>query len=161
MPTTASSVPARGAGFTMIEVLTVITLLGIVMTLAIGGWVGWARAHAQEGAATRIEGTLRQAQQRAVTEGSSVCVLFDAAADTWRTFRGPCGATTTLLAGPNGLADNQLDLVSPSFASGAPNGVTFTPRGSASAGSVQITRVGATKVWTIKVEGLTGRVLAS
>ena len=36
--------------------------------------------------------------------------------------------------------------------------VTFKPRGTAWAGSVQITRTGSATVHTVHVEGLTGRI---
>jgi hypothetical protein len=50
-----------------------------------------------------------------------------------------------------------MRLVSPAF-SGTGTGVTFLPRGTARGGSVQLARAGATKVYTISVEPLTGRV---
>jgi hypothetical protein len=45
------------------------------------------------------------------------------------------------------------------IASGAfPLGVTFTARGTSTDGSVTVTRTGSSKVYTLKVEGFTGRV---
>lgn len=154
------------AGFTMLEVMVTIVLAGVVMAIAVSGWQGWARASAQDGLVSEIRGVLRAAQQRAVTEGSSTCVLFSADADSWEVFRGRCDSDDKLrIEGPVRV-DDGLDLVDPSFVVAsdptAPAttsaGVTFTPRGSATAGSVRVARDGSSTVVTVSVEGLTGRV---
>jgi type II secretory pathway pseudopilin PulG len=146
----------------MIEVIVTIALSGVLMGLAVGGWSGWSRAQSHQGAATDLQALLRNAQQRAVTEGSSLCMVIDAEADTWRLERGRCETETrTRLDGPWGLDSDLLDLVEPRFT--GPDGtrlpgVTFTSHGTASPGSVRITRSGSDKVYEIRVEGLTGRV---
>lgn len=154
----------RDAGFTMIEVMVTIALAGAIMAFAVGGWSRWSTAHAHSGAATQVQGALRSAQQRAVTDGASVCVRMDAAGDRYTVQRGAC--TTTggeVLLGPVDL-DDRVDLRTPAFAHGTGNlaGVTFTPRGTASPGSVEIVRRdGDGRVRTVRVEGLTGRVAAN
>lgn len=151
----------RDGGFTMLEIIVTIGVAGILMAVAVSGWQGWARASAQDGLATELRGVLRSAQQRAVTEGSSTCVLFDAADDSWEVFRGRCDSSTKLrIEGPV-RADDSLDLASPSFivtTESTSTGVTFSPRGTATPGSVTLRRDGSDTVVTIRVEGLTGRV---
>ena len=157
---TASRHPA--AGFTLIEVLTVIVLMGIVMSVAVSGWVDWRKASEQESTAAELQGVMRQAQQRAVTEGTAMCVQVDAAAGTWTTYRGACtDSGKTRLTGPSLPGSPSVRLVSPSFTSGAGSGpgATFSSRGSATPGSVKVTRDGSSTVLTLRVEGLTGRVV--
>ncbi|MGV3561922.1 MAG: GspH/FimT family pseudopilin [Nocardioides sp.] len=148
-------------GFTMLEVIVTIGVAGILMAVAVSGWQGWARASAQDGLATELRGVLRSAQQRAVTEGSSTCVLFDADAESWQVFRGRCDSSTKQrIEGPVGVEDG-LDLHAPLFtvsAESTSSGVTFSPRGTATPGSVRLRRDGSDTVVTIRVEGLTGRV---
>lgn len=151
--------PVGAAGFTLIEVLTVITLMGIVLAISVSGWARWTQANEQAGTASKIEATLRQAQQQAVTEGSSICVLFSPSADSWTTYRGACGATTSTLEGPVKIDSKRVHLITPSFASSA--GVTFTSRGTATPGSLVVTRDGSSRQIQIKVEGLTGRVVVA
>ena len=128
----------RDGGFTMLEIIVTIGVAGILMAVAVSGWQGWA-----------------------VTEGSSTCVLFDAADDSWEVFRGRCDSSTKLrIEGPV-RADDSLDLASPSFivtTESTSTGVTFSPRGTATPGSVTLRRDGSDTVVTIRVEGLTGRV---
>jgi hypothetical protein len=104
---------------------------------------------------------LRSAQQRAVTEGSSTCVLFDADAESWQVFRGRCDSSTKQrVEGPVDVEDG-LDLHAPSFTvadSTTSLGVTFSPRGSATPGSVVLRRDGSDTEVVLSVEGLTGRV---
>ena len=66
----------RDSGFTMIELLVTIALLGIMMAIAVSGWSAWAKASRQSGTARELQSVLRQAQVRAVTEGRAVCVAF-------------------------------------------------------------------------------------
>lgn len=148
------------AGFTMVEVMVTISLLTTVMGFAVAGWSGWSRAHEHRSTLTDLQSTLRHAQQRAVTDGGPVCVRFDLAADTWRLERGACTSTPgPVLGGPWEVARN-LDLQDAAFthADGTRPALTFTSRGTATPGRVEVRREDTGRVRRVTVEGLTGRV---
>lgn len=150
--------PNRDSGFTMIELLVTLSLLGIMMAIAISGWSSWAKASAQSGTARELQSVLRQAHQRAVTEGTSMCAAFDVADDTYTVYRGACGGVAVL--GPFHTDAAAVHLALPSFDdAGTPvTGVTMHARGTATPGSVIVTRDGSSKQYTVTVERLTGRV---
>lgn len=153
--------PQRDAGFTLVELLVAIVLLGLMAALAVGGFSRWAKASAHVGTAREVQTVLRQAQQQAVTEGRATCVWFDAAANTYTLYRGACEVSTKQrLVGPYRTGSPDVRLSGPSFTSqaGTSAGVTFYARGTASPGQVSVTRDGSPKEYVVKVEGLTGRV---
>lgn len=154
---------SRDSGFTLIEVLVTISLLGIMMAIAVGGYSSWAKASAHSGAAGELQSAMRQAQQRAVTEGRATCVLFDDAADSYEVYRGRCSDSTKVrVLGPVRVSSSaEVGITSPAFTSsaGTPSpGVSFQARGTGSPGQVQVTRSGSSKVYLLTVDGLTGRV---
>jgi prepilin-type N-terminal cleavage/methylation domain-containing protein len=158
---------SRDAGFTMIEVMVTIVLLSIMMTIAVGSYWRWARANEQSGTARTLQTVLRHSQQRAVTEGRSVCVEFNTAANTYTVYRASmptlpaCSDPAKVsVRGPVTTAGKSVRLATATFASpaGAVAKVSFTPHGSAWAGKVTVSRDGSSKVYTLTVEGLTGRV---
>ena len=152
---------ARDSGFTMIELLVTIALLGIMMAISVGGWTSWAKASRQSGTARELQSVMRQAQVRAVTEGRAICVSFRVAQNDYTLYRGACDdpAKVTVI-GPVVSDSKDVKLAAPSFTapSGSSTGVTFSARGTAWPGSVQLTRTGSSKSYTLTVEGLTGRV---
>ena len=154
----------RDGGFTLIEVMVVVGLVSLLAALGVGAWKSWASAHAQLGAATDMQTVLRQTQVRAVTEGQNFCVKFNTAAYTYTVYRYACAPTGNVqVSGPFKLGD-RLQFSSVSFASVAPAAsteLTFKASGSATPGGLTITRTGSTKVYTLDVEGLTGRVSVS
>jgi prepilin-type N-terminal cleavage/methylation domain-containing protein len=147
--------PHRDSGYTLIEVLVTITLLCVVMAISISGWASWSKARQQSGTASELQSTLRQTQQRAVTEGTAMCVTFSSS--TYTVSRGSCTSsppsTANRVQGPV-PAGRGVQIASGAF----PLGVTFTARGTSTDGSVTVTRTGSSKVYTLKVEGFTGRV---
>lgn len=149
------------AGATLIELVVTIALAGVLMAIAVGGYTSWTRASEHEGAAAEVQAVLRQAQQRAVTEGRATCVQFDTGGDRWTLFRGACTDTgRTVLEGPVSLDSDRVHLTSASFSSsaGSTSAATFSSRGTATPGQVRVGRDGSTRTLTITVEGLTGRV---
>ena len=90
-----------------------------------------------------------------------MCFLFDDGADSYSVYRGSCSdATKVKILGPRALAA-KVRISGPSFTSAAGTpapGVTFQGRGTGSPGDVKITRDGSTKVYTLSVDWLTGRV---
>ena len=154
--------PPRDGGFTLIELLVTMSLMGIMMAIAISGWASWTKSSEHAGTARDVQALLRQTQQQAVTEGQSMCVLFGAPADTYTVYRGACDdSSKTKSQGPMKTASQTVHVDSPSFAIGTvtgQTGVSFTPRGGAWPGTVRIVRDGSSRVYTLKVEGLTGRV---
>lgn len=152
-------------GFTLIEALVTISLMSILMAIAISGWSSWAKASAHSGTAREIQSAMRQAQQRAVTEGRSTCVWFNDADETYTVYRGRCSASDKVIViGPVATGDAAVGIAEPSFTSAAGvqvAGVSFHARGTGSPGAVKVVREGSTKVYTLRVQGLTGRVSLS
>lgn len=150
----------RDAGYTLVEVVVTMGLMALMMSVAVSGWNGWAAAREHSGTAHEITAHLRQAQQRAVTEGRATCVLFDTTGNQWSVFRGGCTAPDKVrVQGPVSTASPRVR-VAPAFAglTGTQQGVTFQARGTATAGEVRLVRSGSEKTYVVSVEGLTGRV---
>ena len=156
------SQPSRDGGFTLIELLVTMSLMGIVMAIAVSGYSSWSKASQQSGAAHELQSLLRNTQQRAVTEGQSMCVRFDTVANTYAVLRGRCDVAVDVVQAATKAASGNVRLASPAFTAPGPpelsgkTAVEFTSRGTAWPGSVKLTRPGATDE-TITVEGLTGR----
>ncbi|PVG81541.1 type II secretion system protein GspH [Nocardioides gansuensis] len=154
----------RDAGYTLVEVVVTLGLMALMMTIAVSGWNSWAASRQHSGTAQEITVYLRQAQQRAVTEGRATCVQFDTTRSEWSIFRGSCDATDKILVqGPVATQSPRVRIASATFTGSATAqpGVTFDARGTAWPGAVHIVRSGSDKTYVVTVEGLTGRVALS
>lgn len=152
--------PVRDRGVTLIEVLVTVSLVGAMMIIAVSGWASWARASEQSATARELQSLMRQTQQSAVTEGRAMCVQFEVADNQYSVYRGACvDSARTRIRGPVRTGSSNVTLAAPSFpASGVGTGVTFYARGTATPGTVKVTRTGSSRVYTLTVERLTGRV---
>jgi hypothetical protein len=106
---------------------------------------------------------MRQAQQRAVTEGQSMCVQFTPGAHSkYRITRGKCGAAIGVVN--EGGLPARVHLSGPSFTNPGPpaaagqTAVQFNSRGSGWPGTVRVVRDGSATTYTLEVERLTGHV---
>ena len=162
----------REMGFTLIELLVVISILGVLGAISVGALRAYQRSQEEGGSAHGVVTTLRNAAERAQSEGRTYCVSLNSAT-TYSIWRYSCqsgwtsnGNTAAQVATGTAVTGSTTTLGSASFAPGVNAGscsaslgcVYFYPRGTASAGSVVVSRSGSSKTYTVKVEGLTGRV---
>jgi general secretion pathway protein H len=128
----------RSAGFTLIETIVVLVILGLALTI-VAGFVPRRNTTLELSAATtRVAGALRLARSRAMTESRPVS--FDAVPDghgfrvdnAWVTLG---ASVTVVMARPE---------------------IVFAPDGSTSGGSLQVLVDGHRRV--IEIDWLTGRV---
>ena len=81
--------PSDDRGFTLLETLLVLIIMGVCFGLVAGGALGWTRAREHSGSAQQLVSFLRQAQQRALTEATPYCVTFETAT-TYAMRKGSC-----------------------------------------------------------------------
>lgn len=149
------------AGHSLFELMCAMTVLGVLAGILVGGVRGWFEARAHAGSAAAIQSVLREAQQRAVTEGRSICVDFGVPSQSYAVYRATCDARPypPPVHGPLHTDGQNVWIAEPAFApSGSSTGVTFQPRGTASSGSVKVLRDGSSRVYEVTVDGLTGRI---
>lgn len=153
-------------GFTLIELLVALSVMGIMSGLAVTSFASWSQSSQHRGARDEVVSTLRNAAERALSEGRTYCVEYTAAA--WTTYRTACSTSGTVVAGP-ARPDSSQETFATSLAapSGAEGGCPtagacayFYPRGNASAGNVVVKRTGKPD-YTVTIVGLTSRVYAS
>jgi general secretion pathway protein H len=148
----------RDEGFTLIELMTAMALLGILLAIAVGPWRSYQTTRQHREAAREAVAALRNAQVSAVSESVRYRVAVTDSGRALSVYRSPVSGAEVLrvtLRSPN----SKVSFGAATFTttSGASTSVYFYPRGSASSGSLKVQRAGRNS-YTIDVEGLTGRV---
>lgn len=153
-------------GFTLIELMVVVVLMGVLGTVGLTTLVGYTKTQAQQGEADEVVSTLRLAAQKALTEGVTYCVHLDPTGKTVTTYRRLCGPASNRAESPRTVRKD-VSLVNPTFvpALAAQTCPTtgdcayFYPRGTASEGNLVVD--GSGPDITVEVKGLTSRVTRS
>lgn len=111
-------------GFTLFEVLAVLTVIGIVLTLVIGNYGSWGTAHALEGAARTVEAGLQQA--RALAMAQRIYIAFNYGCETTSGMKTVTGFQPFFCTNNNDAAINEIDLND--LAHELDDAATFIPR---------------------------------
>ncbi len=77
---------ARRSAFTLIELVTVIVILGIVGLVVAGPTLSYVDSIRSRAAASRLSGDIRYLQRLALSSGLRTWIVFDAGSDSYRLF---------------------------------------------------------------------------
>lgn len=147
----------QDGGFTLVELVVTMSVAGVLMALTAFGWSAYLRATQQRDTAQQVLSVLRNAQQRSLAEAVSYCVSFEPRAlDLHRYSCADADVATTTVSDAAQVSLDDASFLQPDGSQRST--LTFLPRGAATKGSVRVVRDGSAKVYTINVEGLTGRV---
>lgn len=158
-------------GVTLIELSVAMALFGVLAGIGALGFRDFQHSLEEQGAQREIVSALRDAQTRAVAEGTAYCVDFGTTPTTsYSMYRvpgadqGPMAASFSCTTGTRlNTYRNQTGTSVFSADFEQRNGahttyVLFTARGSASPGNTTLARTTSTKTYMVSVDGLTGRV---
>lgn len=143
----------RDAGFTLIEMIVVLAVLGMVAGLVLTRGPPRSAALEMRAATNAVAQALRVARTRAIMSNGRVMVAFDPRAATLRI---GAGAPRGLPAGVTMSVITTADLASAQPGVGGQAGIAFLPDGSSSGGRVELA-TGARHM-QVGVDWLTGRV---
>lgn len=150
----------RQAGFTMIELMVAMVVMGVLMGLALPTWSHYQNKQDYVASAREVVTTLRQVQMQAVSEETSYRADFTVGGRQMKVYRydGASYVLNQTLTLPGSAATFQ----SPSFTTrdgAASSSAWFYARGTASDGDVTLARANTGgHTYVVHIEGLTGRV---
>jgi prepilin-type N-terminal cleavage/methylation domain-containing protein len=161
---------ARGAragqdGFSLMELMVVMSMTGILMAIAGYGTMNWQRTSEHKGSALALVSFLRKASEQSISEGRTYCVDL-APTRSMQLWRYACStATGSAVTGVRQTQNARVTLESsvtlPTPAPACPSGdkcVYFYPRGTATPATVIVRSTARSNLYTVHVEGLTARV---
>ena len=76
--------PRRDRGFTLLELLTTIAIIGILVACAVPNWLALRRRAAVRQAASELRSILHLTRSRAITKSKNAGVKFIASASDWQ-----------------------------------------------------------------------------
>lgn len=143
-------------GFSLIEVLVAMVVMGILIGLVVGPWSAYNAAHNEVGSERDLIAELRSVQQLAMTHNTTFRVDFTAQQAQVMRWSGSAYATYSQLA----PSASNVHYANAAFTGTSQTGPSayFFANGTATPGSVQVIRDGNAKVYRVLVDGLTARV---
>jgi general secretion pathway protein H len=149
--TSPSDPPARprAAGFSLIELVVVLAVLGFALALFVGYKAPWSRGLGLDGAAAELAAGLRSARAQAIGANRAVAFGLDLAGRGYRIGNGP----SRVLQGSFGI---ELLTVAGERQGAASGDIRFNPDGSSTGGRIMLAD-GRRRV-AVGVDWLTGRV---
>jgi prepilin-type N-terminal cleavage/methylation domain-containing protein len=150
------------SGFTMIELIVVMSIASALMALGVFGFTSYQRTAEHKGTQQELTSLLRNTSERAISEGRTYCIDIADDGLSYDLWRGACGAGV-LVQGPLATKDARVTVLAsdtdPAVESLSETCcITFYPRGTATPTWLMVSSEGRDATYTITVEGLTSRV---
>jgi prepilin-type N-terminal cleavage/methylation domain-containing protein len=152
----------RDSGFTMIELMVVMSISSTLLAIGVFGFTSYQRTAEHKGTQQELASVLRNTSERAISEGRTYCVDVAENGLAYDIWRGACG-TGTLVQGPLKTKDDRVTVLAsdtnPAVESVSPTCcITFYPRGTATPTWLTVSSEAREATYTITIEGLTSRV---
>lgn len=149
----------KAKGFSLVELIVVVALIGIITAIATPSFMDWRRNVEYRAAARDIVSMMREAKARAISTNREHRVEFVVANRQYRMTQGNRAAGSSNF---NTIIRDWVSLpegvnMNIAFTGGASN-VGFNPHGGSGAGNVTILDSGASTRYTITITATTGRV---
>ena len=147
----------RSRGFTLLELLTVMAIMGIIMASGAAAFFGLGKGSRMRGAVNNLRSAIALARQQAVLKGQPLILRFEHATVSDQDYYFVTNAVEGYAVGEKRFVPNGVEIESP----GVPFEITFEPRGGTAGGASPTIRIqdqAGTERWELTIYGLTGLV---